>query len=83
MSRDVAGYTITNLDSKETVRFDFNEADNSWSVSADGKTVKFMEFVDDTHVRMISPDGTFTPVELNQEGAFAYQQLATPATLRS
>ena len=83
VSRDVAGYTITNLDSKETVRFDFNEADNSWSVSADGKTVKFMEFVDDTHVRMISPDGTFTPVELNQEGVFAYQQLATPATLRS
>ena len=83
VSRDVAGYTITNLDSKETVRFDFNEADNSWSVSTDGKSVKFMEFVDDTHVRMISPDGTFTPVELNQEGVFAYQQLATPATLRS
>ena len=27
--------------------------------------------------------GTFTPVELNQDGVFAYQQLATPATLRS
>ncbi|MGN1246016.1 MAG: DUF3332 domain-containing protein [Muribaculaceae bacterium] len=83
VARDMAGYTITNLSNKGTIRFNFNEADNSWSVSADGKTVKFMEFVDDTHVRMINPDGTFSPVELTQEGVFAYQQLATPATLRS
>ena len=80
---DMAGYTITNLSTKEVVRFDFDEADKSWSVSADGKSVKFMEFVDDTHVRMLRSDGTFMPVELSQEGVFAYQQLATPATLRS
>lgn len=83
VTRDMAGYTITNLSTKEVVRFDFDEADKSWSVSADGKSVKFMEFVDDTHVRMLQSDGTFMPVELSQEGVFAYQQLATPATLRS
>lgn len=74
--RDLAGYTITNLSSKEVVRFDFSEADNSWSVSADGKTVKFMQFVDDTHVRMITPDGSLENVEISQEGVYAYQQMA-------
>lgn len=74
--RDLAGYTITNLSSKEVVRFDFSEADNSWSVSADGKTVKFMQFVDDTHVRMIAPDGSLENVEISQEGVYAYQQMA-------
>lgn len=74
--RDLAGYTITNLSSKEVVRFDFSEADNSWSVYADGKTVKFMQFVDDTHVRMIAPDGSLENVEISQEGVYAYQQMA-------
>ncbi len=83
VNRDMAGYTITNLSTREVTRFDFNGADNSWSVSANGKTVKFMEFIDDTHVRMLQGDGTFMPVELSQEGVFAYQQLATPATFRS
>lgn len=74
VERDMAGYTITNLSDKSTVRFDFNEAEKSWSVTADGKTSKFMEFVDDSHVKMITPDGSFKEVELSQEGVFAYQQ---------
>lgn len=76
VKRDMAGYTITNLKSMEIVRFDFSEADNSWSVTADGKTMKFMEFVDDCHVRMITPDGSFKNVELSQEGVYAYQHIA-------
>lgn len=83
VQRDMKGYTVTNLESKESVRFDFNESDNSWSLSNDGKSIRFMEFVDDSHVRMITPDGSFSEVELSQDGVFAYQQLAVPATFRS
>ena len=75
--RDLAGYTITNLSSKEVVRFDFSEADNSWSVSADGKTVKFMQFVDDTHVKMIDANGEYRTVELSEAGVMAYQEIVS------
>ena len=83
VARDANGYTVTNLSTSESMRFDFDAADNSWSVNANGNSVKFMQFVDDTHVLMLNPDGSFSEVELSQEGVFAYQQLATPVTLRS
>lgn len=79
VERDMAGYTITNLSDKSVVKFNFDEMDNSWSVSANGKTTKFMEFVDDSHVKMITPNGDFKEIELSQNGVYAYQQIATSA----
>ena len=73
---DKSGYTITNLSDKSVVKFDYNSADNSWSLNANGKSTKFMQFVDDSHVKMITPNGDFTTVELSQEGLMAYEQLA-------
>lgn len=79
VERDMAGYTITNLSDKSVVKFNFNEVDKSWSVSANGKKQKFMQFVDDSHVKMITPDGSFKEVELSQQGVYAYQQIAASA----
>ncbi len=73
---DKSGYTITNLNDKSITRFNFDKEDNSWSVSVGGKDTKFMQFVDDNHVRMITPEGGFTTVELSQEGVYAYEQMA-------
>lgn len=78
---DPKGYTITNTKDNTTVRFDFNQADNSWSVqNGEGKDVKFMQFVDDTHVKMITPSGDFKTVELNEQGVMAYEQMVQAST---
>ena len=77
---DPKGYTITNTKDNTRVRFDFNEADNSWSVQNNGKDVKFMQFVDDNHVKMITPSGDFKTVELNEQGVLAYEQMVQAST---
>lgn len=74
IERDMAGYTITNMSDGKAIRFDFNEIDNSWSLNTGDKSIKFLEFVDDNHVRVLGVDGEFDEVELSQEGVYAYQQ---------
>lgn len=71
---DGKGYTITSCNDGTVVRLDFDDTDRSWSVTTDDNTVKFMTFIDDTHVNMITPDGTMAPVELSQEGLMAYRE---------
>ena len=71
---DGKGYTITSCNDDTVVRLDFDDTDRSWSVTTDDNTVKFMTFIDDTHVNMITPDGTMAPVELSQEGLMAYRE---------
>ena len=72
---DATGYTITSENDGSKVRLDFDSEDRSWSVSTDGsEPVKFMTFIDDTHVKMITPDGGFREVELNADGLMAYRQ---------
>lgn len=73
---DKSGYTITNLSNKNVVKFDYNRTDNSWSLNTNGKSTKFMQFVDDSHVKMITPNGDLKTVELSQEGLMAYEQMA-------
>ncbi len=76
---DSKGYTITNKQTKEVVKLDFNAADNSWSLNQGGKDIKFMEYVDDSHVKMITPSGSFSTVELNEQGVWAYEHMAAQA----
>lgn len=71
---DGKGYTITSCNDGTVVRLDFDYTDRSWSVTSGDQTVKFMTFIDDTHVNMITPDGTMAPVELSQEGLMAYRE---------
>lgn len=70
------GYIVKNLNDDTTVKFNFDEIDNSWSVEANGEEHKFMRFIDDNNVEMITPDGSFERVELSQAGVYAYQQMA-------
>lgn len=77
---DKKGYTITGETDRQVVRFDFEEMDRSWSVSVnDSRPVKFMSFIDDSHVRMITPDGKFTTVETSERGVMAYSEIAGSA----
>ncbi len=73
---DGKGYNIKSENDGSIVRLDFNEDEKSWSVIANGESHTFMTFVDDTHVKMITPDG-YQIVELSQAGVFAYQEIAT------
>lgn len=75
---DGKGYTITSENDKSVVRLDFEETDNSWSINVNGgESIKFMSFIDDSHIKMITPDGDYQVVELSQAGVYAYQQIAT------
>lgn len=75
VARNEAGYTITNMTTKQVTRFNFNAKENSWSLENNGEEVKLFTFVDDTHVDVITRDGSYTRVELSQPGVLAYQQL--------
>lgn len=75
VTRDATGYTITNKTTKQVTRFNFNASDNSWSLENDGKEITLFTFVDNTHVDMLTRDGSYTTVELSQPGVLAYQEL--------
>lgn len=74
---DGKGYTVTNEQTGEAVRLNFEEYDRTWSVeTADGEQLPFMTFIDDSHVKMLTPDGDFMPVELSESGVMAYEAAA-------
>lgn len=77
VQQDSKGYTIKNLNDNTEVRFAFDATDNSWSVEANGESHKFMTFVDDSHVKMLTPTGDFQTYELSQAGVYAYQQVVS------
>lgn len=74
---DGKGYTITSENDGSVVRLDFDSADKSWSVEADGKSVKLMSFVDDTHVNMLDANGDYRLIELSDAGLLAYQSIVS------
>ena len=75
MASNDKGYTITNMKTKQVTRFNFNAQDNSWSLENNGQEVKLFTYVDDTHVNILTRDGSYTTVELSQPGLMAYQDL--------
>lgn len=76
VASDSKGYTITNLSDKSVVKFNFDQANNSWSVESNGEEHLLFTYVDDTHINMVTPDGSFRNVELSAQGVWAYQQAA-------
>ena len=74
---DGNGYTIKSETDGSIVRLDFTEEDKSWSVTANGETHTFMSFVDEDHVKMITPEGNYQIVELSQAGLYAYKSIAS------
>ncbi len=74
---DETGYSIE-LPNGETVRLQFEQDDQTWSVvTADGDFYPFMTMIDDSHVKMITPEGDFRLTELSSEGLQAYSQIAS------
>lgn len=74
---DGKGYTITSENDGTVIRLDFDSDTRTWSVvDGDGVAYPLMTFVDDSHVKMATPDGSMTVVELSQAGVWAYQQIA-------
>lgn len=69
---DGKGYTVTFEPTGNSMRLDFLEDSNSWALNVDGKVMPFMTFIDDSHVKMITPSGDFRLVELSEQGVMAY-----------
>ena len=78
VASDSNGYTITSLTDSSSVRLDFDPYDSSWSYSVDGNApVRFMTFIDDSHVSVPSADGVnWTTVELSRQGVSDYAMSA-------
>lgn len=76
---DGKGYTVTHETTGESVRLDFEKETSTWSYKlADGESVPFMTFIDDSHVKMITPSGDFKEVELSEQGVMAYRAETAP-----
>lgn len=69
---DGKGYDVICQTTGVSVRLDFDDETSTWSVNHDGKSTPFMTMVDDTHVKMITPSGSFKLVELSEAGVMAY-----------
>lgn len=73
---DGKGYDIECPDGSN-MRLNFYEDSQTWAIydSQTGVDLPFMTFVDDSHVKMYSPDGQLIPVEVSADGLYAYQSL--------
>ena len=69
---DGKGYTVTCQATGEQTRLAFYEDQQTWAVETEAGSFPFMTYVDDTHVRMITPSGSFDTFELSQQGVMAY-----------
>lgn len=73
---DGKGYTITHEPTGRETRLDFEAETQTWSIEVNGESYPFMTFLDDSHVKMITPEGDFRVVELSEQGVMAYRDLA-------
>lgn len=76
---DGKGYTITHKESGQETRLDFEAETQTWSLRQDNENIPFMTFIDDSHVKMITPEGDFRMVDLSEQGVMAYAGIAACA----
>lgn len=69
---DGKGYTITHENTGRETRLEFEDETQTWSLIHEDDAYPFMTFLDDSHVKMITPEGDFRIVELTEEGVMAY-----------
>lgn len=74
---DGKGYTVTHEATGREMRLDFEEETQTWSFVQNGESYPFLTFIDDTHVKMITPEGDFRAVELSEAGVMAYTELVS------
>lgn len=65
------GYTITNLNTGVVTVLSYDNNNSTWSVSANGNTIEFLTFVDETHIKIYGLDNA---IELSEDGVLAYKQ---------
>ena len=70
------GYTIQKEGEKEIVDLNFDKADKSWSVEANGESHKLLKFDGDDKVVMYLPNGQEMNVSLDAAGVMAFRQVA-------
>ena len=78
---DSTGYTITSENDGSIVRLDFTPETQPWSVPANDVTTPLFSFIDESHISIISADGTYRTVELDARGVMAYQNEIIEASL--
>ncbi|MCM1290955.1 MAG: DUF3332 domain-containing protein [Prevotella sp.] len=74
---DGKGYDIDCPDGS-SMRLNFNTEEQTWSYadSETGRDIPLMTFIDSRHVKMITPQGDMTTIELSEQGVMAYRQMA-------
>lgn len=72
---DNTGYKITNETTGEVTRFNFDADTNSWALATAEGDITFLTFIDDTHVKVPTLDGSTTIVELSENGVLAYKDM--------
>ena len=78
---DGKGYDIT-APNGDKVRLDFEADSQTWSVGVnDEETIPFMTMIDDSHVKMITPQGDFRAIPLSEQGVMAYSSMTQGTTL--
>ena len=78
---DKEGYTITTPQGDD-FRLEFGEEDKTWKISfGECEAVPFMTMVDESHVKMITPEGDFRLVELSETGLQAYKETVFNGTM--
>lgn len=74
---DGKGYDIINTSNGEKMRLDYDSNTQTWSVKDGDRSIPFMTFIDESHVKMITSDGNFQTVEISEEGVTAYHNLVS------
>lgn len=74
IASDDSGYTVTSPDGT-VVRLEYTPDENTWCVVSNGEAFPFMTMIDDSHVKMITPEGDFRMVDLSEQGVMAYSEM--------
>ncbi len=70
---DGKGYTITRMDSNQSLRLNFDQEEQTWSVATGQGEYTLFAWVDDNHLKLPTADGSWQTVEASQQGLYAYQ----------
>ncbi len=73
---DGKGYDVILESSGEKFRLDFAQDSQTWNLVTDGKEFPLITFVDDSHVSVPLPDGSWQTIETSQQGLMAYKALS-------
>lgn len=73
---DGKSYTVRNENTDHEIHLDFEIETSTWTLEYEGEYYPFMTFVDENHVKMITPEGDMRLIELSKTGLQAYSSYA-------